>query len=67
MKNPDLDTHAGKVPSPCINVCAMNPETGLCEGCARTIEEIAQWGTAAESVKRLIWSEIQRRKTAAMS
>ncbi len=30
-------------PSPCIGVCMMSSETGLCEGCYRTIEEIEQW------------------------
>lgn len=37
--------------SPCINVCAMDPVTGLCAGCFRTIEEIANW---------LSYSEVQR-------
>ena len=29
--------------SPCIRVCILDPETGLCEGCGRTREEIARW------------------------
>ena len=29
--------------SPCINVCSMDPDTKLCRGCFRTIEEIAAW------------------------
>ncbi|WP_019139808.1 DUF1289 domain-containing protein [Noviherbaspirillum massiliense] len=52
----------GKVPSPCINVCSMNPRTGLCEGCLRTIEEIAQWSTASEERKREVWMEIRKRR-----
>ena len=31
------------VPSPCVNVCQMDPETGLCRGCRRTLQEIAEW------------------------
>ena len=31
----------GSVPSPCINVCKMNERSGLCEGCLRTLDEIA--------------------------
>jgi predicted Fe-S protein YdhL (DUF1289 family) len=50
------------VPSPCINVCKMNPRTGLCEGCVRTIDEIAQWSSASEATKRAIWMEIRRRR-----
>ena len=29
--------------SPCIRVCILDPETGLCEGCGRTREEITRW------------------------
>jgi len=56
---------ASPVPSPCINVCRMNPRTGLCEGCLRTIDEIAQWSSATDEAKRLIWAETSRRREAA--
>ncbi|PWV60164.1 DUF1289 domain-containing protein [Plasticicumulans acidivorans] len=29
--------------SPCIGICQMNTDTGLCEGCFRTSEEIEKW------------------------
>jgi predicted Fe-S protein YdhL (DUF1289 family) len=32
---------ANEVASPCINVCKMNPDTTLYEGCYRTLDEIA--------------------------
>jgi predicted Fe-S protein YdhL (DUF1289 family) len=32
-----------EIASPCTNVCKMNPKTGLCEGCYRTLDEIAAW------------------------
>ncbi len=32
------------VASPCINICRMHAPTGWCEGCLRTIDEIATWG-----------------------
>jgi predicted Fe-S protein YdhL (DUF1289 family) len=50
------------VPSPCINVCRMVPETGLCEGCLRTIDEIVAWGSAGDDYKRAVWMEIRRRE-----
>jgi predicted Fe-S protein YdhL (DUF1289 family) len=64
MKDYDPDAGAGPVPSPCINVCRMDPRTGLCEGCLRTLDEIAQWGSAGEEAKRAIWREIERRREA---
>jgi predicted Fe-S protein YdhL (DUF1289 family) len=50
------------VPSPCINVCNMVPQTGLCEGCMRTIDEIVAWGSASDDEKRAVWAEIRRRE-----
>ena len=49
------------VPSPCINVCRMNPATGLCEGCLRTIDEIANWSSFSNAAKRAVWDEIETR------
>ena len=57
--NPEQQT---PVPSPCINVCRMVPETGLCEGCMRTIDEIVAWGRADDTYKRAVWAEIRRRE-----
>lgn len=58
---PELQT---PVPSPCINICKMVPETGLCQGCMRTIDEIRAWRSASEDDKRAIWAEIRRREAA---
>jgi len=30
-------------PSPCISVCRIEPASGRCQGCWRTLEEIADW------------------------
>ncbi|GAB3470128.1 hypothetical protein GCM10027321_40140 [Massilia terrae] len=50
------------VPSPCINVCQMAPDTGLCIGCMRTIDEIIAWSSASDDYKRAVWAEIRRRE-----
>ena len=50
------------VPSPCIDVCRMDPASGLCEGCLRTIDEIAGWGSASDARKRLILAAIAQRR-----
>lgn len=60
--DPDAALDSGDVPSPCINVCRMNPATGLCEGCSRTIGEIAIWGQATDEAKRAIWRLINQRR-----
>ena len=55
------------VPSPCINVCRMNATSGLCEGCLRTLDEIATWGVLGDDAKRAVWVLIEQRKTFALT
>ena len=31
------------IETPCIAVCMIDPKTGLCFGCGRTLPEIARW------------------------
>ncbi|MDE2630710.1 MAG: DUF1289 domain-containing protein, partial [Alphaproteobacteria bacterium] len=37
------------IQSPCIKVCAVDAATGLCTGCARTLDEIARWGSMSDT------------------
>lgn len=50
------------VASPCINVCRMSGETGLCEGCFRTVDEIAAWSGAADGERIAILAAVERRR-----
>jgi predicted Fe-S protein YdhL (DUF1289 family) len=50
------------LPSPCIGLCRMDPLSGLCQGCLRTIDEIVQWGQADEAFKRSVWLAIAQRE-----
>lgn len=59
---------ASDVPSPCISVCKMDPDTQLCEGCFRTLDEIADWSRMADEGKREVWRMIgERALTPALS
>ena len=49
-------------PSPCVSLCEMAPDTGLCRGCLRNIDEIVAWGTADDDYKRAVWVEIRKRE-----
>ena len=52
------------VPSPCIDVCAIDPRSGLCAGCLRTLDEIAAWGALGEREKRAVWKLLGQRRRA---
>lgn len=54
-------TATGEVPSPCISVCQINAASGCCEGCLRTIDEIAHWSAATPEAKREVWRAIAQR------
>jgi hypothetical protein len=41
----------------------MNPRTGLCEGCARTLDEIARWSSLGDEARRAILARLPGRKT----
>ena len=51
----------GEVPSPCVSVCRMDPVSELCEGCFRSLDEIALWGRMDELGKREVWQQIGQR------
>jgi predicted Fe-S protein YdhL (DUF1289 family) len=39
------------VSSPCIKICTLDPASGLCSACGRTLDEIARWGTMSEAMR----------------
>jgi len=49
------------VPSPCQSICRMDADTGWCEGCLRTLEEIADWGMQDDAARRAVWRSIEQR------
>lgn len=52
---------SGDVPSPCVSICRMDAHTELCEGCLRTLDEIAAWGRMSDEEKRVVWAQLAKR------
>ena len=52
-----------EVGSPCSNICKMNPDTGRCEGCLRTLDEIAAWSGMSPEEKRAVLARLPARRT----
>jgi uncharacterized protein len=48
--------------SPCISVCRMDAASGLCEGCLRTIDEIAVWSRLDPVSRDGIWQRLDERR-----
>ncbi|ABD08092.1 Protein of unknown function DUF1289 [Rhodopseudomonas palustris HaA2] len=47
--------------SPCIAVCVIHPQSGLCYGCGRTLPEIARWHRLASDERRAIMAALPER------
>ena len=50
------------IPSPCTSVCTIDPATGWCAGCLRTIDEIAAWGGLDDRAKSAVWKVLPERR-----
>lgn len=54
------------ISSPCVKVCALDQATGFCQGCKRTLHEIAAWGSMSEDVRQRIMGELDSRTLPAL-
>ena len=55
------------VPSPCISVCRIDADSGCCDGCLRTLGEIAAWSRLDNDAKRGVWRIIEQRAAASLA
>lgn len=49
------------VPSPCVDICTMDDTTGWCEGCGRTLDEIARWGGTSKADRDAVMAQLPGR------
>lgn len=53
-----------EIESPCVKICQIHPETGLCIGCARSAGEIAAWAAMTPDERRRVMAELPGRSPA---
>jgi len=57
---------SGPIPeSPCVGICLVDPATGSCRGCLRTVPEIASWYEPSAAEKRAILARLEQRQRGA--
>jgi predicted Fe-S protein YdhL (DUF1289 family) len=62
-QSPSLGSAVTTYPvSPCIGICIIDPASGFCRGCARTLLEIAGWFDYPAEEKRRIIEALARRQ-----
>jgi uncharacterized protein len=52
-----------QVPSPCVSICVIDPPTGLCAGCFRTLDEIAGWIDLSVEERRTLLAALPERRS----
>jgi len=54
-------THSSMIETPCIKICVIDQDTSLCQGCGRSLEEIARWGSFSDEQRRQIMKQLKAR------
>lgn len=60
-QNTDLIWTRDEIESPCIKICVIHPETRLCTGCLRSIDEIGAWSQMTPDARRTVMEELPDR------
>ena len=64
MTQPENSDHIWKraeIESPCIKVCVIHPETRLCTGCLRSIDEIGAWSRLSHDARTAVMDDLPNR------
>ena len=56
-----MGTEQMPIQSPCIKVCVIDPASGLCAGCGRTLAEIGRWGSMSDAERAAIMAGLPAR------
>lgn len=53
---------AHSLATPCIKLCVIDTESGLCLGCLRTLTEVADWTALSDAERAEIMAELPARR-----
>ena len=52
----------GAIATPCVKICILDRENGLCLGCLRTLAEVAGWTAFSDAERAAIMAELPLRR-----
>jgi hypothetical protein len=52
------------IESPCNRICTLDPASGRCLGCGRSLDEITRWTRMSEAERAQVIAELGRRSAA---
>jgi uncharacterized protein len=50
------------IATPCVKICLIDGESGLCVGCQRTLTEVASWSRLSDDERTEIMSHLEERR-----
>ena len=50
-----------EISTPCVKLCIIDPPSGLCQGCGRTVTEIQQWPVIGEAARLAVMATLPQR------
>lgn len=60
-ENTDHIWARAEIESPCVKTCVIHPESRLCVGCLRSIDEIGAWSGMTAEARKAIMAELPSR------
>jgi predicted Fe-S protein YdhL (DUF1289 family) len=51
------------IKTPCVKVCVIDGESGLCMGCYRRLNEVAGWAKLSDAERETIMGELKSRRS----
>lgn len=52
-----------EVESPCVKICVIHPESRLCTGCLRSMDEITIWSKLSLDARRMVIDDLPNRQS----
>jgi predicted Fe-S protein YdhL (DUF1289 family) len=52
------------IETPCEKICVLDPPSGLCRGCGRTLAEIERWTAYSDGERARVMTELPGRLAA---
>jgi predicted Fe-S protein YdhL (DUF1289 family) len=62
MTSPAPSRPPAPIRTPCIKVCVVDGESGLCLGCYRQLSEVAGWAKLTDAERERIMAELPARR-----
>ena len=56
------DRPPAPIKTPCVKICVVDGESGLCMGCYRKLNEVAGWAKLSDAERESIMGELKGRR-----